>query len=427
MNRLRFVPHMLVLTVFGLPVIAGDIPTYTLDDCLQLARASNRTIKMAELRESAQEAHRSATQADYLPKVEARGLYYGSFSDPLQGFLNGLAESRAGLVQVGMTQPITQLIKIRQGVKVADAEFRSSKADHDVAEEEIAKGVRQVYWKIVELTAQQKAIEGALVFLEAWASDVRSAETAGKVLPDAVLEVQSRLLEARRSRMELQSGLELAHFQLAQLIGLGSTTDFRISTEFLPDRFGEEQSAEPLELRALQNRGEVCKAEADACKAGAALGFAKTAYLPDVAFTVSEIRQTGYQFVPVNNHGAGVLFNWTLYDFGKREAEIRERRLTVEAAQLKLEDTREKVRLEVRQALHSLHTAEEAEAVAQAQVKLAAERLRIANDRNQVGKMTQTDVLEARMRMAIAEAELTAAQSRVSVSAAELRRATGEN
>lgn len=427
MSRLHFLLGILLVAVSGPMVSADEAPTYTLDECLRSARHSNRTIRAAELQERAQQEHRSSAKADYLPKVEARGLYYTSFSDPLQGFLNGLAERRAGLIQFGVTQPLTQLVKVHYGVRVVEAEVLSAKADRDVAHEEVANAVRQVYWKIVQLTAQQKAVDAALLFLEARLSDVRAAETAGKVLRDSLLEVESKLLETRQNSLELNSALQLAHFQMAELIGLATTDAFRVNTDIKSDRFGADQSVDHLERLALERRGEVRKAEADTLKAEAALGLAKSAYLPDLALTVAEIRQEGYQFVPVNNHGAGLLFNWTLYDFGKRKAEVRHRRLTIDAARLKLADARAKVRLEIRQALHTLHTAEEAEAAAGAQVRLEGERLRIATNRNQVGKATSTELLEARMRLAIAEAELTGAQCRVSLAAGELRRAAGEN
>jgi outer membrane protein TolC len=209
---------------------------------------------------------------------------------------------------------------------------------------------------------------------------------------------------------------------VAVLVGLDPATEFTLAQSV---ELAAPSTADALERTASKQRPEVRKAELQAAKAGAAVALAKTGYIPDITVAAGEFRQSGFPFLPVNGAAAMVTLQWNLFDWGKRENEIAERRDLKRAAELQAAEQRDKVRVEVRQALNNLNTARSSLELAEAQRRLAVERLRITQDRRSVDKATQTDVLEARMRMAIADAQAASARSAYNSQAAEVERAAG--
>jgi outer membrane protein TolC len=297
-----------------------------------------------------------------------------------------------------------------------------AESDEATARAQVAKSVKQLYWKGLELYAQRDAVAASLSFLNAKLADARAAEQAGKLLPDAVREVEANLIEARKREIEVKAGIEAVHMNLAVLLGLDPAAEFTLAQS---GELATPSTADALGRTAAKQRPEVRKAELQAQKAGAAVALAKTGYIPDITVAAGEFRQSGFPFLPVNGAAAMVTLQWNLFDWGKRENEIAERKDLKRAAELQAAEQRDKVRVEVRQALNNLNTARSSLELADAQRRLARERLRIAEDRRSVDKATQTDVLEARMRMAIADAQAASARSAYNSQAAEVERAAG--
>src|SRR5262249_22171427 len=110
-----------------------------------------------------------AVQADYFPKVTGSALYL-HFQDDLGTVLTGGGRSVSGprgtplltfpvtsvnvpvlnqdssWVIVGAVQPITDLLKVRQGVKIARADEQIALAELDKGARALASGVEQLYW-----------------------------------------------------------------------------------------------------------------------------------------------------------------------------------------------------------------------------------------------------------------------------------------
>ncbi|HWR53586.1 MAG TPA: TolC family protein [Bryobacteraceae bacterium] len=395
---------------------------YTLSDCLQRAAGQNRTVLAARFKAQSERHKEAGVFADYFPKIQAQGVYFNAVSGSIDGFFAKLIDPHPTAAQLIAVQPVTQLVKIHYAHRIAGADRGMAESDEATARAEVAKSVKQLYWKGLELYAQRDAVAASLRYLNSKLADAEAAEKAGKLLPDAVREVEANLIEAQKREIEVKAGIESVRMNLAVLLGLDPATEFTLSQSA---ELAAPSMADALERTAAKQRPEVCRAEFQAAKAGAAVALAKTGYIPDITVAAGEFRQKGFPFLPVNGTAAMVTLQWNLFDWGKRENEVAERKDLKRAAELQAAEQRDKVRVEVRQALNTLETVRGSLALAEAQRRLAQERLRIVEDRRSVDKATQTDVLEARMRMAIADAQAASARSAYNSQAAEVERAAG--
>jgi outer membrane protein TolC len=117
--------------------------------------------------------------------------------------------------------------------------------------------------------------------------------------------------------------------------------------------------------------------------------------------------------------------SWSLFDGGRREADLARADWEARAAEHRLVDLDTAIALDVRQRRLDLETALASIAAADAGVRAAAEARRVVSDRFGAGVATSTDVLDAQVALLQAELERTRARVSAHVAAARLRRAAG--
>src|SRR5947209_4148595 len=139
------------LATLGQPVEAP--PTHlTLEEAVQRALASNKSLHLAALVVEEKEHATRGTQAAYLPKVGALAVYthmdnfLGSVITGPLGRTRSVAllnqDERVAALYVA--QPLTPLLKVRQGVKIARADEQLAQVQVEKARRELRAGVEQL-------------------------------------------------------------------------------------------------------------------------------------------------------------------------------------------------------------------------------------------------------------------------------------------
>jgi outer membrane protein TolC len=111
--------------------------------------------------------------------------------------------------------------------------------------------------------------------------------------------------------------------------------------------------------------------------------------------------------------------SWSLWDGGRRAAEVGEASAATRALQARLEEFDSLVELEVRQRRLDLQAGRAAARAADEGVRSATEARRVVAERFEAGVATSTDVLDA--QVALLQAELDRARALASVRVAEAR------
>jgi multidrug efflux pump subunit AcrB/outer membrane protein TolC len=433
-----------VLLVIGCGAVAHAQPRpLTLDEAVSLATQHNSMVKIAGDKVKAMDARVHGARASYFPVLAndstavhiadqqhidipqgALGVY--PQIGPIPGAGVSLAQGKLnfGLSTTTLSQPITQLFKIRAGVDVSRADAAGARADMRRAENEVAYKVKEVYYGILATERRRDAVDAQIRAAELRITETRNAVVTGVALEVKAVEVRSQIAQARHVHGQLQDAVTDMKEELADLCGLPVDTELQLS---LLDGSGSDPSPE-IEAAvdsALAHNPEVEAAAHQLEKARAALRAARTEYIPEVGAFAQHIYQDGAPFLTHNNGAVGLHMTWTIFEFGKRRGQVSERSAEVAQAEENLARLRNRVRIDVEKAARKLNRAETGVNSARELVAATTEGRRVASDQAEAGTANRSVFLESESSMLNAHADLLRAEYDRSVAAADLARLTG--
>lgn len=349
-----------------LPQSAPAVPptqTLTLEDARQRVLANSKLLALAALNAEGKTYATKAARADYFPKIIGTALYF-HFDNPLGNVLEpgprglismpvsvNVLNQDSSFSTVAAAQPITALLKVRQGVKIARADEQIAQAQLEKGTRELLAGVEQLYWGLL---AAQRIRAGTLVA-------VGGAELLAKT---KTIEARTALLEARQGLQAVDSQIADVQAQLNALLDLPACTKLELAEPPLPVL--PLNCADEAVSLALSASPEIREAEQDVVKAHAAVAAAKVDYLPNVLAVGGFAKQTGANYIQQDINYVALTGSYTFFEWGKRKNTVRERENLVALAQLKVRQTEDEVRQKALKAFRefdekrvALHNAEE--------------------------------------------------------------------
>jgi outer membrane protein TolC len=346
----------------------------TLEEAKQRALAVNKLLNIGSLNAQSKAFAVRAARANYFPQVLGSVMYFHFNNDlgevltaggrtvrgpkgrPLLTFpttsVNVAVLNRdSSLASVFAVQPITDLLKVRQGVKIAQADEQIAQAQLEAGVRKVASGVEQLFWG---LRAARRIQAGAR-------EGVRGAEMLAQT---KTLEARTALVEAQQGLQEVDKQIADLQEQLNALLDLPLCTTLELVEPELPVL--PFHCADEVVGLAVASSPEVREAHQTVLKAQAALTAGKLDYVPSIVLMGGYANQTAMSYVQQDISYVGVMGNWTLFDWGKRRNVVRERQDLVSMATLKLRQTEEDVRQkavkafrEVAETRETLKTAEQ--------------------------------------------------------------------
>jgi outer membrane protein len=181
---------------------------------------------------------------------------------------------------------------------------------------------------------------------------------------------------------------------------------------------------------ALRNNPETAAAWAQAQSAAAAYGSTQGEYYPQIGATADLSRIHGQTLggeisYDERNYDAGAQLDWLIFDFGGREAAVKEAREALIAADWAHNTTIQNVILEVKKAYYSYVTAKALLEAQEATYKEAESNLDAAKERYHVGVATIADVLQAQTARAQAKLALDSLRGQIQTTRGTLATAMG--
>ncbi len=335
----------------------------------QAQRAANPLFHLAELGVEAAKQHRLGVQSDFFPKISSTfmNVHFNRFMGEiltLRGPRGGQATFAVPiftkdetLVAATAMQPITPLFKLKQVLTIARADERVAKAKAEMPANEVAGNVEQSYFELLVVQRQEQMAKANVRKVEAkWR--LASAST----LPAGLVEHEAEWLEADKAFVLASSDTKQAAAALNALLGWPGETELEL---VVPAALQENISQATAVEQALQNNPEVVEAEQNVVKARAASKLSKLEYLPDIAVTGGYAYQDIMPSLPTDMSYIGVMANYTLFDFGKRERAIKERNAQVAMAETGLTLVKAKVAASVTKAYFELDRARQLSELAQ--------------------------------------------------------------
>ena len=314
----------------------------TLDEAKQRALDSSKLLNLASLNAESKAFAVKAIRADYFPKITGTALYL-HFNDDLGTVLSAGGRTVTGprgvplvtfpatavnvavvnqdtsLAQFGAVQPITDLLKVRQGVRIAQADEGIARAELEKGTRDLASGVEQLFWGLL---AARRIQAGA-------AAGIQGAELVAKT---GSPEARASLIEARQALQQVDKQVADLQEQMNGLLGLPLCTALDLVEPALPGL--PDQCADDVVGLALSASPEIHSARETIHKAEAALAAGKLDYVPSIAALGGYINQTAASYIQQDIGYVGFVGTYTFVDWGHRRNVIRERQDLVAMATL---------------------------------------------------------------------------------------------
>jgi len=321
-----------------------EVRFITLDEAKGRA-AGTATSNVGQLGINAAKYHRQAAQADYFPKLNADFInqHYNKFmGQTIQIFHREAAVPLFGkdwtAVALTVTQPVTQLLQVRQAVTVARADEQIARAKGAQLTAQTSENVERLYFELLIANRRQAIAQKKVEALQ------NTQQLASKVAMQTRNEVDhdAAFLEASKELVMTDSMVSELTQSLNSMIGLSPETKLVLA---VPEPAFETISLTQATQQAVTNSPEVVEAEQTLVKARAASRLSKLEYIPAVAVTGGYVNQSQpvIPLLPRDFSYIGVIATYDIFDFGKREKTLSERNTQVEMAEANVAMVKSKV------------------------------------------------------------------------------------
>jgi outer membrane protein TolC len=440
------------------PAAPAALPVLTLDDALTRAAGSNLDLKVAEARLEQARAGVGKAWSGYLPQVTAgaswthnsdaasitlpTGYHIRDLGTPqgpptgdpdVEGAQTNLKLVPAGAItaeiqrqdQLGAQVQVSQALLapgLWFGIRAARQGAAAAEKSVDAARRDVLFGVAQVYYGVTSL---KKLVEVSERLLEIARRQERDAEVrykAGTIAKVGYLRAEIDRARAEQDLVRSRNAFDSARVQLATLLDRDAAFDVAEPA----DPPAPSEAAE-LEREALAERADL-KAARLAEEVAASLRTATAMrYLPSLgAFGRWQISNVGGFTGQSDSWAVGLGINWTLFDGGLREAELRDAGARVAEATAARRSAEAKALAEVRQALLDWESAKANAVKAREQRDLAAENQRLVDVSFKAGAATAVEQADATATLRNAEIAATTEALQAQLAALRVLKAAGE-
>ncbi|GAA3990123.1 TolC family protein [Mucilaginibacter dorajii] len=400
--------------------------TLTLEQCRQLALERNNNLKEAQENINAAKAQKAQQDAGGKPTVDGTvtGFYFGK---PLSSVLPQYGISPG----LGITQPIYSGGKVKLNKAIAANGVEIQEEQKVLATSDVLYNTERAYWQVVSATEQIKLAEQSKKQLAALYTDLNNQYTAGTTYKNDVLRAKVQQNENELNLTRAHDNLTLAKLNLAQITGLGDSTNF-IITDSVRGSFNATQNNAELE-KALINRSEIKILQKSILSDKMQEKLLIADLKPVVSLGVNGVTAFGKKGInPTNNNNFMATYysmlnvNIPIFDWGRKRQTVKEQRYKTAAKGYQLKERTEQVSLEVQQAYLQLNQSVKRIGLSGISLQQAEENLRLSNDRFKAGTIIGKDVLEAQTIWQQAYSDLIDAKVEYKINEANLKRALGQ-
>jgi outer membrane protein TolC len=419
-----------------------EVKRLTLSEAVHLALVQNRTLKIARFKVKENEERKVGARSAYYPTItnQSNALHISELQNivippgslgtaagasiPPQSI--AVSQGKQTLISSGtmIAQPLTQLLRIHQENRIAAAEVATSRDELKNAEDEIALDVHTLYFGLLVAQLQKKAAEQETAFASESLRENENDIRNGSALQVAEIQSRAEYLQGQQSVLTAELQIEDYTTELNDLLGLPLDTKLELDPE-VGTKFETLPKSEYVK-EAWEGNPEIRAAEEAVVKARAGVAAAKTAYIPDITAYARHSYQDGVPFFVRNFGTVGVNMNYTLWDFGKRRAAVREHAAQLGEAEQNLERMKERVAVEIEQSYNKLERTRSMVNVANQVARLRQESERLATDQAVQGILLISDVRHATAANYKAKADLLQATLGYVLAWAELQRTVGQ-
>ena len=437
-----------LLLLSALP--AGAVDVFSLDSCRSLALTHNKELLMQAEKVKAAHYTRKEAFAAYVPALDFAGGYMSNQKElsifdkdqllptktfnpstgsydfnlvtdptthmPVKGPDGQYIPQTVALIPkesmtydihnvvfgaVTLTQPIYMGGKIVAMNKIAGYAEELYKDMHAAARQDVIYAVDAAYWQVVSLSAKHKLATSYVALLDSLDRNVGYMLQEGVATRSDKLTVDVKLNEAQIDLTKVENGLVLSRMLLAQLCGLPVESNMHVDDEQSIEVNTNAEIATTYDMERVYEMRHDVRALTMATKiADQQSNVAMSSMLPNVAligaYTFSNPNlYDGFKKKFDGAFSVGVMVKIPLWHWGGNYNKYKAAKAEHKVAELKLDDAKEKITLQVSQAAFKAREAMKTYLMTITNESKANENLENARIGFNEGVLTTDNVLEA--------------------------------
>lgn len=331
---------------------------------------------------------------------------------------------------ISIRQPITGIYTAFEKAGLARATQNASEVGLELAKSEAAFNAAEFYRRAQQADEVVRIAQASIGVTEAQTRDAQSLADSGKLIRSDVLKINIAQQDARAALAKAIAAQRKAYERLRHALGL--TAGQQIALEpLLQTTTVQRYSAPALDTAIRQASGarlEIKQASLQVERASYANRVANWRYAPTVdAFIKWDRIYSAPSFgQPDYTRSIGIAASWDIWDNGSRVFAHQEIAALSQKAETALQESKDKVRLELAGLFADLDASKEALIAAQATVTQAEEAYRLDKARFGSGLVTTTDLITSEAVQTKARGALVAAVTDIDLIILGIERALGD-
>jgi outer membrane protein len=329
-----------------------------------------------------------------------------------------------------MTQPLFMGGKIRELNRIAESSKHIAEAQYEGQTSETIYNTDAAYWRVVSLVNKEKLAKSYLDLLKKLDNNVSKSIDFGVATKSDGLSVKVKLNEAEMLLLQVQDGLSLSRMALCQQCGLPLDSEYRLADENINSLPQNTISVTDNNDETIEKRYEIksLKSMVDIAKSNEKVQLSR--FLPNIGLTAGYLTTNpnmynGYEKEFSGEWQIGVVANVPLFHWGERIHTLRASENEKNIAQYKLDDAKEKIKLDITQAKFKISEASKKAKMTDYNKAKAEENLKYATIGFESGTVASSTLMEAQTAWLKANSEDIDAQIDVQLCQVYLQKALG--
>lgn len=405
---------LMVCSMLG-PVYASQPAQLTIADSIRLAITHSPALKAAKAETEKASWLVKENHSAYLPTLSANHLQAYNNPDTINypsNYRSSSLEAKTILYSGGLTEGL-----------VSQAKKLYTGAQHNVAytKQQVITNTYLAYYNVLQAEKNVALADEAVQRLTQHLSIVQAQYSEGTVIKSDVLRTEVELAQAKQNHSKAKNTCRLASSQFATLLGLPA--DQNIALADIRETVAYDGSIDQAIQTALTQRSDfkqICQEE-KAAQYGTQI--AKSGYLPTVSLSIKKEWQN-QDSVP-NPWSTQLTVGFNLFDGSRTKSKIKQAEWEITKTHELLEQKREQITLETKEAYFNLQNARTALDIASQVVAKAEEDYAIAQVRYQSGLGTNLDVIDSQGALTSAKLNYTNARYDYNKYSVQLAQAMG--
>lgn len=426
---------VIILMVVTLRIEMSAQVAISLEQCRKMALDTSETMMKAGNSYEQARLDKAIAFTSFLPKIDGTAI---GISNPKSMEMFNMELQMKGVYMAGisLTQPIYVGGKIITGYEMSKIGIECAELNRQKTRMDIIANADNSYWSLYAIRHKIKMIEASIIQVDTLYSVVKKRVDVQMSTKNDLLRIETRRTQMKYQLEKAKNGALLCQVSLCNIIGVDMDTQILL-TDSVKDcvyqhEYVTDVSSRP-EFKLLEKQVDIEKLN---------VKLAKAEYLPTISFSAQysyfgNLKMKGVYELPdastqpyktTYNSGSPmfmVAVSVPLWNWGQSCKKVKKAKLQVENARLSLQENRDLMDIELRQAIQNVEDGIRLVQTAKTGIEMADENLKNMALSYNLGMSTLTDYLEAQAQWQEAQSSYIEAQAQYMIYETQYRKAAG--